>query len=94
VSTVAVVAVPAQPSTPQPPRLHSSRTEQCHVEWAVRFNRFHSMQHPNTMGAAEIEMFLTDLAVRMYAPGWHGWCCRRRYAAPTSAGIGPVKIAL
>jgi hypothetical protein len=61
---------------PEPPRLldrlrramrvghYSPRTEQCYVDWAVRFIRFHGMRHPNTMGAAEIEMFLTDLAVR------------------------------
>jgi hypothetical protein len=54
VSSVEVVAVPAQSSTPQPPRLHSPRTEQSHVDWAVRFNCFHSMQHPNTMGVASL----------------------------------------
>lgn len=60
---------------PEPPRLldrlrralrlrhRSPRTEQCYVDWAVRFIRFHGLRHPNTMGAAEIEMFLTDLAV-------------------------------
>jgi integron integrase len=60
---------------PQPPRLldrlrwamrvrHlSPRTEECYVSWAERFIRFHAMRHPNTMGATEIEMFLTDLAV-------------------------------
>jgi integron integrase len=61
---------------PQPPRLldrlrralrlrhYSPRTEACYVEWAARFIRFHGLRHPNTMGAAEIEMFLTDLAVK------------------------------
>lgn len=60
---------------PEPPRLldrlrralrlrhYSPRTEACYVDWAVRFIRFHRLRHPNTMGAAEIEMFLTDLAV-------------------------------
>jgi hypothetical protein len=60
---------------PQPPRLVdrlrraarvrrlSPRTEQCYANWAVRFIRFHQLRHPTTMGAAEIEQFLTDLAV-------------------------------
>lgn len=33
------------------------------MEWVVRFVRFHGMSHPRDMGGAEIEMFLTDLAV-------------------------------
>jgi integron integrase len=61
---------------PQPPRLldrvrhairvrhYSPRTEECYVEWATRFIRFHGLRHPNTMGGPEIEMFLTDLAVK------------------------------
>jgi integron integrase len=60
---------------PEPPRLldrlrralrvrhYSPRTECCYVDWTVRFIRFHHMRHPNAMGAAEIEMFLTHLAV-------------------------------
>jgi integron integrase len=63
---------------PQPPRLldrvrhavrvrhYSSRTEECYVEWAVRFIRFHELRHPTSMGGPEIEMFLTDLAVRQH----------------------------
>jgi integron integrase len=59
---------------PEPPRLldrirracrvrqFSPRTEQCYAGWAERFIRFHGLRHPNTMGAAEIELFLTDLA--------------------------------
>lgn len=30
--------------------------------WAERFIRFHGLRHPATMGAPEIERFLTDLA--------------------------------
>ena len=60
---------------PEPPRLldrlrwairvrhYSPRTETCYVDWAERFIRFHGMRHPNTMGKAEIEMFLSELAV-------------------------------
>src|SRR5262249_15787907 len=47
-----------------PVRLYSPRTEVCYVEWAERFIRFHQLRHPNTMGAPEIEQFLTDLAVQ------------------------------
>jgi integron integrase len=45
---------------------YSPRTEDCYADWAVRFIRFHGMRHPNTMGAPEIEMFLTDLAVNAH----------------------------
>jgi integron integrase len=59
---------------PEPPRLldrlrrtcrvrqFSPRTEDCYATWAERFIRFHGLRHPNTMGAPEIEQFLTDLA--------------------------------
>jgi integron integrase len=61
---------------PEPPRLldrmrrairlrhMSPRTEECYVMWATRYIRFHELRHPNTMGPAEIEQFLTHLAVR------------------------------
>jgi integron integrase len=60
---------------PEPPRLldrlrralrvrqYSPRTEECYVGWVERFVRFHGMRHPQNMGAAEIEQFLTDQAV-------------------------------
>ena len=41
----------------------SIRTERCYVQWAERDIRFHGIKHPNTMGALEIETFLTHLAV-------------------------------
>jgi integron integrase len=41
---------------------YSYRTEQCYVHWMVRYIRFHHIKHPNTMGTAEIEQFLTHLA--------------------------------
>src|SRR5262245_4582259 len=41
----------------------SYRTEQCYVHWIERYIRFHGIKHPDTMGAAEVEAFLTDLAV-------------------------------
>jgi integron integrase len=60
---------------PEPPRLldrlrracrvrqMSPDTEDCYATWAVRFIRFHKLRHPSTMGAPEIEQFLTDRAV-------------------------------
>jgi integron integrase len=63
------------PATPPPARLldqvrdrirfrhYSIRTEQAYVDWIKRFIRFHGKRHPATMGASEVELFLTDLAV-------------------------------
>lgn len=60
---------------PRPPRLldqlrlvlrvrhYSPRTEECYVHWARRFIHFHRMRHPRTMAAAEVEQFLSHLAV-------------------------------
>ena len=42
---------------------YSIRTEQAYVDWIRRFIRFHGKRHPETMGAPEVESFLTDLAV-------------------------------
>lgn len=42
---------------------YSIRTETQYVQWARRFILFHGKRHPRTMGAAEIEAFLTHLAV-------------------------------
>jgi integron integrase len=41
----------------------SYRTEQTYVYWIERFIRFHGIRHPAEMGTAEVEAFLTDLAV-------------------------------
>ena len=60
---------------PRPPRLldqvkqvmrvkhYAFRTEECYVQWIKRFIFFHGTRHPRDMGAAELELFLTDLAV-------------------------------
>lgn len=45
-------------------RHYSRRTEQAYVRWARQFVRFHGMRHPGELGAAEVEAFLSDLAVR------------------------------
>lgn len=44
-------------------RHYSPRTEQAYVMWVKRFIRYHRMRHPVDMGAAEINEFLTHLAV-------------------------------
>jgi hypothetical protein len=41
----------------------SYRTEKAYVYWIERFVRYHGIRHPNTMGTAEVEQFLTHLAV-------------------------------
>ena len=37
-------------------------TEQCYCQWIRRFIFFHGVKHPETMGAEEVERFLTHLA--------------------------------
>lgn len=63
------------PSPPPPPKLldqvrdrlrvkhYSIRTETQYVLWIRRFILFHDKRHPREMGAAEVEAFLTHLAV-------------------------------
>jgi len=42
---------------------YSIRTEQAYVDWIKRFILFHHKRHPATMGAAEVNAFLSHLAV-------------------------------
>jgi len=61
--------------TPEKPRLldqvrntirtkhYSLRTEEAYVEWIKRFIFFHNKRHPNEMGAAEINQYISYLAV-------------------------------
>lgn len=42
---------------------YSLRTEQAYLDWIKRFIRHHGKRHPREMGAAEVEAFLTHLAV-------------------------------
>lgn len=44
-------------------RHYSLRTEQTYIDWARRFILFHNKRHPRDMGAAEVEAFLSYLAV-------------------------------
>jgi integron integrase len=60
---------------PRPPRLldqvrqvlrvrhYALRTEECYVKWITRFIHFHHKRHPRDLGAAEVEQFLSHLAV-------------------------------
>jgi integron integrase len=43
---------------------YSIRTEQAYTDWVRRFILFHEKRHPAEMGAAEVEQFLTHLAVK------------------------------
>jgi len=42
---------------------YSIRTEEAYVDWARRYILFHHKVHPSRLGAAEVEAFLTHLAV-------------------------------
>ncbi len=45
-------------------RHYSIRTEEAYVGWIRRFILFHGKRHPNEMGEAEINAFLSHLATR------------------------------
>src|SRR5437016_9637650 len=42
---------------------YSVRTEEAYVGWIRRFILYHNKKHPQEMGALEVELFLTHLAV-------------------------------
>jgi integron integrase len=44
-------------------RHYSYQTERIYLHWIRQYIFFHNIKHPSEMGAAEIEAFLTDLAV-------------------------------
>ena len=44
-------------------RHYSQRTEKTYVGWIKRFILFHNKRHPSSMGAGEVNAFLTSLAV-------------------------------
>jgi integrase len=44
-------------------RRYSVRTEEVYVQWMRRFILFHDKRHPRDMGAAEVNQFLSDLAI-------------------------------
>jgi integron integrase len=45
-------------------RHYSRRTERTYVNWIKRFIRFHDLKHPKDMGEAEINQYLSTLAVK------------------------------
>lgn len=49
-------------------RLHhySYRTEESYLKWVRQYTAFHGRRHPREMGAAEIQAFLTHLAVHRH----------------------------
>lgn len=48
---------------------YSIRTEKTYIDWIKRYILFHGKKQPAEMGAAQIESFLTNLAVnRNVAP--------------------------
>lgn len=44
-------------------RHYSRRTEEAYVMWIRRYILFHAKKHPSAMGAAEVNQFLSSLAV-------------------------------
>jgi len=70
-----ILMMPQKPSFPKTPKLldqvrnkirlkhYSYRTEQTYVDWIKRFILHHGKRHPRELGAAEVEAFLTHLAV-------------------------------
>ena len=79
------------PAARRPPRLldqvrdklrklhYSHRTEEAYLGWIKRSIWFHNKRHPKDMGAAEVEAFLSNLAMRRAA-------CRRRRRIRPGAG--------
>ncbi len=44
-------------------RHYSYQTEKTYIHWIKQYIYFHKITHPKDMGAAEVEAFLTYLAV-------------------------------
>ncbi len=44
-------------------RYYARRTVKTYEQWLRRFLRFHQLRHPREMGSAEVNAFLTHLAV-------------------------------
>lgn len=62
---------PPEASAPRPrvreavrTRHYSRRTEKAYVHWVKRYIFFHGKRHPAEMGAPEVTVFLTALAVQ------------------------------
>ncbi len=46
-------------------RHYARRTVKSYERWLRRFLQFHAMRHPRTMGRAEVNAFLSHLAVEL-----------------------------
>jgi site-specific recombinase XerD len=46
-------------------RHYARRTVKTYEQWLRRFLRFHQLRHPREMGSAEVNAFLTHLAVEL-----------------------------
>ena len=42
---------------------YAYNTEKSYVSWILQFIRFHNKKHPKDMGKAEVEAFLSNLAI-------------------------------
>ena len=70
--------IPSSATSPESPKLleqvrgkirlkhYSIRTEQAYLDWIKRFILHFDKRHPNEMGAVEVEVFLTHLAVNRH----------------------------
>jgi hypothetical protein len=66
---------------------YSLRTEETYVDWITRFILFHNKRHPKDMGNAEVEAFLTHLAVDLnVAASTHLRPGPQRRVVPVSRG--------
>ena len=61
---------------------YSYRTEVSYINWIKRYLDFHDRRHPREMGGAEIEAFLSYLAVEQ-----HVAASTQRIAVSVSTGI-------
>ena len=48
-------------------RRYSPRTEEAYVAWVRRFVQYHGLEHSDELGVAEVNAFLTHLAVERRA---------------------------
>lgn len=62
---------------------YSLRTEEVYLGWVKKFTRFHGLRHPRDMAQAEVEQFLTHLAVE-----------RRVFRVHTPAGFECLVVSV
>ena len=75
-------------------RHYSIRTEDAYHDWCKRVILFHNKRHPLEMGTAEINAFLTDLAVngKVAASTQNQAFCAILYLYKTVLGVDPGRI--